>query len=341
MYPGGESMAHWPTLCLNTLRWAKAQGALCGPAHSGWGLQVKEDTLPNYTVPPYDGIGANEYIVDVTHEVPGADGEPVPAVDFLSLVDTPHTWELNMWYHTLNAGFRTRASGETDFPCIYGERVGLGRSYVKVPGKLTYDDWCEGVRAGRSYVSDGRSHLLEFSADGLSVGEHASELRLNAPGKVKLAVRVAAMLDEKPVSEFRSLPADKKPYWHLERARIEGTREVPLEAIVNGHAVAQQRVVADGILRDVTFEVPIDRSSWVALRIRASSHTNPIFVMVDGQPIRASRKSVEWCLRGVDQCWSQKARFIAEKELEQAKEAYEHARMVYRNRLAECAPDNG
>ena len=25
-------------------------------------------------VPPYDGIGANEYIVDVTHEVPGPDG---------------------------------------------------------------------------------------------------------------------------------------------------------------------------------------------------------------------------------------------------------------------------
>ena len=33
-----------------------------------------------------------------------------------------------MWYHTLNGGFRTRVSGETDFPCIYGERVGLGRS---------------------------------------------------------------------------------------------------------------------------------------------------------------------------------------------------------------------
>ena len=40
MYPGGDSMAHWPTLGLNTLRWAKAQGALCGPAHSGWGLSV-------------------------------------------------------------------------------------------------------------------------------------------------------------------------------------------------------------------------------------------------------------------------------------------------------------
>jgi hypothetical protein len=31
MYPGGESMAHWPTLGLNTLRWAKKQGAVCWP----------------------------------------------------------------------------------------------------------------------------------------------------------------------------------------------------------------------------------------------------------------------------------------------------------------------
>ena len=49
-----------------------------------------------------------------------------PADDFMSLVDTPYVWEMNMWYHTLNCGYRTRGSGETDFPCIYGQRVGSG-----------------------------------------------------------------------------------------------------------------------------------------------------------------------------------------------------------------------
>jgi hypothetical protein len=34
----------------------------------------------------------------------------------------------------------------------------------------------------------------------------------------------------------------------------------------------------------------------------ATDHTNPIFVVVGGQPIRASRKSAEWCLKAVDQC---------------------------------------
>src|SRR4051812_46150073 len=198
IYPGGDSKDHWPTLCLNTLRWAKKQGAVCGPAHSGWGLNLKADDLPSFVVPPFDGIGANEYVVDVTHQVPGPDGKPVPAVDFLSMGDTPYVWELNIWYHTLNAGFRTRISGETDFPCIYGEKVGLGRSYVKLDGKLDYDQWCEGIRHGRNYVSDGKSHLMEFSLNDVRLGENGSELKISKPGTLKASARVAAYLPENP-----------------------------------------------------------------------------------------------------------------------------------------------
>jgi len=287
-------------------------------------------------VPPFDGIGANEYIMSVTHEVPGSDGNLVPAVDFLSLVDTPHSWELNIWYHTLNAGFRTRASGETDFPCIYGDRVGMGRSYVKIDGPLTYEGWCEGIRAGRNYVSDGKSHLLEFRANDRALGEDGSELRLDKPTTVTLTASVAALLDEKPDHRWRNLGVAEKPYWDVERARVGDSREVPVEVIVNGYPVAQQMIVADGTLRDVSFEISIERSSWVALRILASSHTNPIFVLVGDKPIRASRQSVEWCLKDVDQCWSQKEHLYAAAELPQARRDYEHARQVYRNRLAEC-----
>src|SRR3954468_4396546 len=185
--PGGDSDLHWPTLCLNTLRWAKKQGAVCGPAHSGWGLEVATADLPNYVVPPYSGIGADEYVVDVTHMVEGPDGKPTPAVDFISTVDTPYVWELNMWYHTLNCGFRTRASGETDFPCIYDDRVGLGRSYVKLDGKVDFDQWCEGIRQGRNYVGDGMSHLMDFQVNDRRVGEQGSQLDLKEPGTVHLS----------------------------------------------------------------------------------------------------------------------------------------------------------
>jgi hypothetical protein len=339
IYPGGDSDKHWPTLCLNTLRWARKQGAVVGPAHSGWGLEVDTAELPNYIVPPFNGIGANEYIMDVTHEVPGPDGKPVRAVDFLSMVDTPSVWELNMWYQTLNVGFRTRVSGETDFPCIYGERVGLGRSYVKLDGKLNYDDWCEGIRKGRNYVSDGKSHVLNFKVNGVAMGEGSSELKLSAPGQIHATIQVAALLKETPNPEIKKRRYNEKPYWDIERARIEDTREVPVELIVNGYPVAKKNIVADGKLQDVSFDVKVDRSSWMAFRILPSSHTNPIFVLVGDKPIRASRRSAEWCLKGVEQCWTQKERFIKADELEGAKKDYEHARVTYRRLLEESEAD--
>ncbi|MBP61842.1 MAG: hypothetical protein CMJ62_10010, partial [Planctomycetaceae bacterium] len=219
--PGGDSTHHWPTLCLNTLRWAKKQGAVCGPAHSGWGIIVQGTDLPNYEVPAFDSIGANEYIADVTHTVEGPNGDQVPAVDFLSMVDTPYTAELNIWYHTLNCGYRTRVSGETDFPCIYGERVGLGRAYVNLPGTLDYDRWCEGIRNGAAYVSDGRSHLMDLTV-GDAVLAQQSELRLDQPQSVKVTANVAAYLKENPEPDMRNLKPSDKPFWHIERARVSG-----------------------------------------------------------------------------------------------------------------------
>ena len=131
-------------------------------------------------------------------------------------------------------------------------------------------------------------------------------------------------------------PVDQTPYWHIERARIGDSREVPVELVMNGKPVARKNVMADGSVREVEFDVPVERSSWLAVRILGSSHTNPIFVLVDGRPIRASRESAQWCLAGVNQCWTQKAPKISETELPEAKAAYDHAREVYTKLIAEC-----
>lgn len=324
-YPNAKVIEDWPSWDLPVLQWAKAQGAVVGFAHSGWGLEMKTAELPHYEMPPFNGIGANEYIVDVTHD----------AVDFISTVDTPSVWELNIWYHTLNAGFRTRISGETDFPCIYGERVGLGRSYVKLDDKLDFDAWVSGIRDGRAYVTDGKSHLLDFAVNGAQMGMQGSELKLDKPQSVRVTARVAARLDKEPNEAIRKLSYAEKPYWELERARIGTGIEVPVELIVNGVPVAKKIIPADGGIQTVSFDAQIDQSSWVALRILPSSHTNPIFVLVDGKPIRASRRSAEWCLKAVDQCWRNKAPKISEKERPAAEAAYEHARQAYRKIVEE------
>jgi hypothetical protein len=353
LYPGGDSSKHWPTLCLNTLKWAKRQGAITGPAHSGWGLGVQTDELPTYEVPPFDSIGAMETIVDLTHEVPGPDGTLVPAVDFLSAGDTPYVWEHNFWYHVLNAGFRPRISGETDFPCIYGERVGLGRAYVKLDGRLDYDLWCEGIQKGRAYVSDGRSHLIDFTLGGVELGTAGSELKLASPARVRATVKAAALLPEKPDPSIRPYAeviaraqgkgsrwaGELKPFWHVERARLGDRREVAVELVVNAYPVARRVIPADGSMQDLSFDLDLAHSSWVALRILGTCHSNPVFVEVAGKPIRASRRSVKWCQEAVERCWSQKERFIAPEEKADAVAAYDHARKVYARRLEECERD--
>ena len=164
-------------------------------------------------------------------------------------------------------------------------------------------------------------------------------MKLEKPATVKVSAKVAARLNEKPNSELQKRGYDQKPYWDIERSRIGETRQVPLEVIVNGYPVAKKNIDANGAMQDVDFDIPINRSSWVALRILPSSHTNPIFVLVDGKPIRASKRSAEWCLKGVDRCWSQKDRFIKDNEKEDAKTAYAQARETYQRLVSECDQD--
>lgn len=327
-----KHVGEWPSWDLPVLAWGKQQGAIVGFSHSGWGLQVPGDELPNYNLPKFDGIGANEYIVDVTHGV----------CDFISAVDTPSVWELNIWYHTLNCGYDCRISGETDFPCIYGDRVGLGRSYIRLDPKqaLTYESWIDGIRDGRSYCSDGLSHLFDFKVNGLGVGEpgdegRASYLAASRGEKLNVTVQAAALLGETPDEAIRQRPLDQKPYWHVERARLGSTRKVPVELVVNGEPVERREILADGTVQEVTFEYTPDRSSWIAVRILPSAHTNPVFVELDGKPIRASRRSAQWCLDAVDICWNAKKEAIYPRERAAAEAAYQKARESYQRILAE------
>jgi hypothetical protein len=322
-YPDCRQIEDWPSWDLPILKWAKAQNAIVGFAHSGLGLQVQSRELPNYDMPQFNGIGANEYIVDVTHDM----------VDFISNADTAFLFEWNIWYHTLNCGFRTRVSGETDFPCMSDDRVGAGRSYVHLTQALTYEAWCEGIRDGRAYVSDGYSHLMDFTANGLAMGTRGSELRLTQTGTVRVTARVASLLAEHS-PEVAPDPGNQ-PFWTPEHARVGGTRNVVVEVVLNGRAVAKQTIRADGSLQGITFDVPIARSSWIALRILGSAHTNPIFVLVGDKPIRASRRSADWCLRAVDQCWTSKMRQIRGAERDAAQRAYDHARERYKQIIAE------
>ena len=144
------------------------------------------------------------------------------------------------------------------------------------------------------------------------------------------------MLPEQQPSAFNGIaqrPLAQKPYWELERARLGASRRVPVELIVNGEVRASTEIEADGSINDLSWTTPIRESSWVAVRVWPSSHTNPIWVSVDNAPVRASRDSAKWCLDAVDVCWEQKKKQYRDTEIDAARAAYEHARATYQSIL--------
>jgi hypothetical protein len=260
-------------------------------------------------------------------------------------MDTDRIREWNAWYHLMNCGLPVKASGETDFPCMSGTRVGQGRSYVFLGQQMRVDyaKWCEGIAKGRSYVSDGYAHAFDFNVDGRSSGD---TVELRTAGKVKVRANVAFSPGTPlepiyggviPVGGPRHVgdTVIMRPKLELDPIYQRGERVV--ELVVNGQVIASRTVKADGREHAVEFEVPVERSSWITIRQFPQLHTNPVSVIVSGKPIRASRESAQWALGCIDQLWRVRGERIAAHERAEAKKAYDEARAIYR-KIAEESP---
>ncbi len=112
---------------------------------------------------------------------------------------------------------------------------------------------------------------------------------------------------------------------------------MPVEVVVNGQSVARTEVTADGNIEGVSFDVPIKKSSWVALRI---------YPVVAHQPgLRHRRRQADPGLEEVGRvvlevastsAGRKKEPAIRATEKEAAKKAYDFAREAYKRILSEC-----
>ncbi|HVW02834.1 MAG TPA: CehA/McbA family metallohydrolase, partial [Planctomycetaceae bacterium] len=286
-------------------------------------LNRAADELPNLAVPDMRGGGALEICVSTAEGV----------CDFISAMDTARIPEWNTWYHLMNCGFPLKLSGETDFPCMSSRRVGQGRVYVRLGDvdHVDFTQWCNGLAQGRSYVSDGYAHALEFAVNGTRPGEAA--VKLAQPERVKVTASVA-FAPSTPVGiayGTQATPLGRRMLGdtvnlHAPRSseKVEGGERL-VEIIVNGRPVASRPVPADGKPHALEFEFDVDQSSWIALRQFPQLHTNPVTVEVADQPIRASRASALWCRDVVQQLWEFRNQYISEGERPAAREAYDRA----------------
>lgn len=371
-YPGsdGTKTKGWPTWTTPLMKWAKAQGAVTGYAHSANGLaanperaaqrlfasldsnkdnkvtkmeadasflplpekfadidsdkdglldakeflkshQRMADMLPNFLIPEMDGIGAQEICVTTS----------LGLCDFISAMDTHRVREWSCWYHLMNCGFPLKVSGETDFPCITGSRVGQGRVYVQM-GKLDRIDfaaWCEGLARGRSYVSDGYAHALDFKVNDKRPG--TDEISLGKPGSVSVSAKVTF--------------AGDSPLGTAVGATMPEGKNRLVEFVMNGKVIKAMEIPADGKIHDISFNHEVNQSSWIALRSYPQMHTNPVNIKVGGKPIRVSKDSAKWCIGVIEQLWRVRKNAIAENERDEAEKTFLKAIEVYKKIASE------
>ncbi|MDR3623378.1 MAG: CehA/McbA family metallohydrolase [Paludisphaera borealis] len=239
----------------------------------------------------------------------------VHAVDLMSY-NSDESQSVELWYRLLNCGLKLSACVGTDALLDRSaEPLGGDRVYVKTAGPLTMQSWLDGLKGGRSFVTNGPIPTLEVNGKG--PGETCE---LAAAGNVRASVTVESYA---PFST--------------------------IEVIVNGKVSAHDETPAGdeaGLrVRRLDFELPIERSSWVALRVRgpnhhdvfdgaAWAHTSPVYVDVAGQRI-VSRQDAEYFVDWTEKMLGVVAarnRFASVEDRRQVETLFRRARDEFRKR---------
>jgi hypothetical protein len=173
-------------------------------------------------------------------------------------------WTQEIYYHALNCGLRLPPSAGSASG-VLPNPVGYNRAYVHVAGELTWDKWWEGLRAGRSFVTNGP--LLVCRANGELPG-HV----FRAQGAAPVEVRIDAALTS------------------LDRV-------LRVEVVRNGE-VAVTLDAADALQQQLSASLSLKESGWFLVRAitdRADTFrfasTAPFYVEVGQRPSRVSRRS--------------------------------------------------
>jgi hypothetical protein len=302
---GGQPFAHYTYPILD---WAKKNGAIGGFAHMQY--------LPFAFYPPPDGIlDSLDCCSPLEFPVETALGTSSFLMEDVHGSDSA----LEAYYKILNTGFRPGLVASTDYSCNYLEPLGTLLTYVQVPdGTLTYDKWVDGIAKGRTVVSRiGHSEFLDLKVNGASTP--GDELNLPAKGQVKVRI------------EWKSL---KQAIGRI-------------ELVQNGAVVASKTAEA-GPGKPAVFETAIDvrQSGWLAARRMDwqnghQTHTGAVFILVGGQPIRASASDADFFVKWIDHLIQQTSpggdwsNFLAD-ERDAAQSRYREARAIFVQREQEA-----
>jgi hypothetical protein len=191
---------------------------------------------------------------------------PLGEIDFVEVLQY-HAMHTRDWYAFLNLGFRLPAAAGSDWP--YMSLPGSVRTYVKIDGEFTPDKWNEGLKAGRTFVSNGP--MLSFTVN----GEEAGAV-LSVPAGETLTVKARAEIDAS---------------WDQMGL---------LELVANGEVIEVVESSGGEPFLELEYELAADESQWIAVRafgkkereivfqdpytLHNQAHSSPVYVEAGGQP---------------------------------------------------------
>jgi hypothetical protein len=177
---------------------------------------------------------------------------------------------LALWSALLACGIRIPLVGGSG-KASNCDLIGNTRTYAKlaVDEPFTYKHWIEAVRAGRTFVTTGPVVSLEVNGHG--------------PGHV---------VDLESPNQLIRIRAEARANSELEA----------LELIINGRTVRSVRPASGGTEAVLEFETEMSESSWLVARCggpyqwprfsRLAAITSPVYVQVDGLPIKADSTTI-------------------------------------------------
>ena len=211
----------------------------------------------------FDGASPSEIPLDAALGV----------ADFFDIncIPSSETGSAAIYARLLNAGFRLAAAGGSDTfsDTSRDPPLGTGRTYVQLREGEGPEDWALGLRAGRTFSTNGP--LLELDVDGHGMGEETER-----SGPATLTVRARAV---------SAVPMER------------------LMVLVNG-AVWQEvtgdpgadPVAGSPFELELSGELELADSAWVAVRAEGPrsvwttdsslfAHSTPVYVLIDGHEI--------------------------------------------------------
>ncbi len=167
---------------------------------------------------------------------------------------------LREWYRYLNLGCRLPCVGGTD-KMSNSVPVGIIRTYARVDRNkgFGYDNWCDAIRAGRTFTTTGP--LVRLAVDGHEPGDTIRMGR--AGGTVEVTAEAACAL---PLTDLR--------------------------LVQNGQTVTQTTSSKGRKKLTLQAKVKVEASSWLAVHTWGpsaswplSAHSSPVYVTVDREDV--------------------------------------------------------